>query len=198
MEILNITKSSLRKKLLSYFFSNPHDEYYLREIASVLSVDPGNLSRELKKMEASGVFRSREKGKIKLYSVNDRNPLYKELKTIVFKTIGAEGLLKKAVEDEPGIEIAFIYGSFAQKKEAAGSDIDLFIAGSFDEDRFLSAVSGIEKKTGREIHYAYWQREEITEKLKQGDSFIKDALTGEKIILKGTQDDIQALLGTFE
>jgi len=198
MEILNITKSSLRKKLLSYFFSNPHDEYYLREIASVLSVDPGNLSRELKKMEASGVFRSREKGKIKLYSVNDRNPLYKELKTIVFKTIGAEGLLKKAVEDEPGIEIAFIYGSFAQKKEAAGSDIDLFIAGSFDEDRFLSAVSGIEKKTGREIHYAYWAREEITEKLKQGDSFIKDMLAGEKIILKGTQDDVQALLGTFE
>ena len=51
VNFLEITRSRLRQKLLSYFFTNPNANLYLREIASVLKEDPGNLSKEFAKLE---------------------------------------------------------------------------------------------------------------------------------------------------
>ena len=70
MKAFQFTNSILRKKLISYFFSNPDSEYYLREIASMLGLDPGNLSKELTELEKDGVFISHVRGRIKLYRLN--------------------------------------------------------------------------------------------------------------------------------
>ena len=106
VNFLEMTRSRLRQKLLSYFFTNPNANLYLREIASVLKEDPGNLSKEFAKLEKEGIFISTLRGNQKYFSLNKKYPLYKELKSIIFKTIGipdkeAEkkfGFLLKALE----------------------------------------------------------------------------------------------------
>ena len=45
MSVLLSTK--LRKKLLTYSFTHPDENYYVRELR-LIEEDPGNLSRELK------------------------------------------------------------------------------------------------------------------------------------------------------
>ncbi len=48
MTVLFNTK--LRKKLLAYSFVHVDDSYYVRELGILIDEDPGNLSRELKKL----------------------------------------------------------------------------------------------------------------------------------------------------
>lgn len=171
MEILEITKSKLRKKLLAYYFSNPEAEHYLREIASILEVDPGNLSKELVRLEKEGIFVSQQRGRIKLFSINKKHPLFAELRKIIFKTIGIEGLFKKELENIPQIQVAFIYGSFAQNKETANSDIDIFIIGRPKEQKLNQVISSLEKQLGREVNYIFWPKEEVIKKNKRKKFF---------------------------
>lgn len=196
MRILEITKSNLRKKLLSYYFSNPEAEHYLREIASILEVDPGNLSKELVRLENEGIFISRERGRIKLYNLNKEYPLFQEIKSIVFKTIGIEGLLKKEFQNIPSIQIGFIYGSFARDKAKADSDIDIFVIGRPNEQKLNRGISLLEKQLGREINYILWSKNEVIQKTREKNSFLAEIFNEKKIFLKGNDKKLQKLLRT--
>ena len=193
MEVLKITKSSLRKKLLAYYFSNPEAEHYLREIALILEVDPGNLSKELSHLEKEGIFISQERGRIKLYKLDKEYPLFHELKNIIFKTIGIEGLLKKEIQDISGIQIAFIYGSFAQNKARVDSDIDIFIIGEPNEQKLNQNIFSLEKQLGREINYIFWSKDEVIKKTKERNSFLSEIFKDKKIFLKGNEQKLQEL-----
>lgn len=190
INFLEVTKSRLRQKLLCYFFTNPGANLYLREIASVLKEDPGNLSKELTKLEKEKIFISIARGNQKYFTLNKRYSLYRELKSIIFKTIGVEGSLRQIMESTDGILLSFIYGSFAQNKENSASDIDLLIAGSPDEDKLMQRIEDLEKRLQREINYNIYPEEEYKERIKKKDSFILNILKEPKIILKGNINGI--------
>jgi predicted transcriptional regulator len=133
MDIARIFKSRTRKELFRLYFTNPAHEYYLRELERILDIPVSMIRKELTHLEDSGIFVSSKKGNLIYYSLNTSYPLFEELKSIVFKTIGIQGLLKETLSKIKGIEVAFIYGSFAKKEEDVGSDIDLFIVGSEDD-----------------------------------------------------------------
>lgn len=190
INFLQITKSKLRQKLLTYFFTNPQAALYLREISAFLGEDAGNLSKELLRLEKTGIFISYMRGNQKYFSLNKKYSLYKELKSIVFKTIGVEGSLKDIVSGIEGIKAAFIYGSFAGNKENASSDIDLFIVGHIDEDKLMREIEVLEKKLKREINYNIFPTQELRERIEKKDSFIMNVLKHPKIILKGNINGI--------
>jgi len=185
LNFLEITRSRLRKRLLSYFFSNIDANLYLREIASILNEDPGNLLKELKKMEREGIFISTLRGNQRYFSLNRRYPLYKELKSVIFKTIGVAGGLMRIVNETKGVEFAFIYGSFAQNKENSSSDIDLFIVGNPDRDKFMEKIDILEHSIKREINYNIYSKIEFKNKIKKTETFVLNLLKRPKIILKG-------------
>lgn len=187
---LEITKSRLRQKLLSYFFTNPNANLYLRGIASLLKEDPGNLSKELANLEKQRIFISTMRGNQKYFSLNKRYPLYKELKSIIFKTIGVKGSLKKIIEHTDGILFSFIYGSFAQNKENSASDIDLLIVGNPDENKLMQKIEDLEKRLQREINYNIYPEEEFKKKIRKKDPFVLNILKRPRIILKGDLNEI--------
>jgi predicted nucleotidyltransferase/predicted transcriptional regulator with HTH domain len=193
MKIFPIANSKLRNKLIAYYFSNIDAEHYLREIASILNLDPGNLSKELNALEKEGVFISQVRGRIKLYRLNKSYPFFNELKSIVFRSIGIEGSIREVLRKIDGIEIAFIFGSFASAKELANSDIDLFIMGNPDEKILNRNISEIEKKIGREINYLLWPKKEVIKKLKEKNSFLKEIFANKKIFIVGTQNELKKL-----
>ena len=190
INFLEITKSRLRNKILLHFFTNTDDEMYLREMALRLKEDPGNLSKELSRLEKEGVFISQFRGKQKYFFLNKTYPLFNELKSIIFKTIGIQGSLQNIINKTSGIVTAFIYGSFATGKENASSDIDLclIVKGSvFNENNFISKIDGLEKTISREINYIYYSEEEWEKQINENDSFIINIKMGPKIVLKGNE-----------
>jgi predicted nucleotidyltransferase len=150
MYVLFNTK--LRKKLLTYAFTHPDENYYVRELSSLIDEDPGNLSRELKKLEREGLFFSITRGGVKLYSLDKKYSLFKELKTIIFKTEDVEGSLKELIARYKGISSAFIYGSYAKNNEKKTSDIDLILVGKFNQNKFTHDIRGLESKLNRGIN----------------------------------------------
>jgi len=173
-----------QRKLLSYLFAHPKEDFYVRQLAVILNENPGNLSRELKRFENDGLCISKEKGNIKTYLLNENYPIYKELKSIISKTEGVEGALRALVGQIKGISYACIYGSYAKGRENEKSDIDLIVVGEFEKNDFLHKIRVMEGDIGREINYnAYTGKEFKKEKEKKG-SFLNIVMKGKTIVLK--------------
>jgi predicted nucleotidyltransferase len=188
INFLEITKSRLRNKILLHFFTNTDDEMYLREMALILKEDPGNLSKELSKLEKEGIFKSQFRGKQKYFFLNKTYPLFNELKSIIFKTIGIKGSLRNIINETSGVISAFIYGSFANGKENASSDIDLCLIvkdSVFNENNFISKINDFAKNISREINYIYYSENEWEKQVNGNDSFIINIKMGPKVVLKG-------------
>ncbi|MFH1441212.1 MAG: nucleotidyltransferase domain-containing protein [Candidatus Omnitrophota bacterium] len=183
-----LLKTRLRKQLLSYSFTHADESYYVRELASFIHEDAGNLSRELRRLEEEGLYKSVVRGGAKFYSLNKKCPLFKELKSIIFKTEGVEGTLRKLAVMHKGISCAFIYGSYAKNKEKKFSDIDLVIVGDINRDSFTQDVRELERKFDREINFTIYTQNEFEKERKKQGGFLNLVVKGKVIILKGKID----------
>jgi predicted nucleotidyltransferase len=190
MDISNIFKSRTRKELFRLYFTNPDQEYYLRELERILSTPVSMIRKELTRLEEDGIFLSRRKGNSIYYFLNKSYPLFDELKSIVFKTIGIRGLLREMLSKIKGIEVAFIYGSFAKREETAKSDIDLLIIGEIDDSGLIRRINKLEERLKREINYSVFRRDEFKQKMKEKDSFVIDLLKNPKLFLIGYPNDL--------
>ena len=191
MDMFRITKSKLREDLLALYFTNPDKKYYLRELERILNFSVGNIRRELIKLESTGLFLSESKGNLLYYYLNQSYPLFKELKSIIFKTSGVPRMLHNVLEKFDDIDQAFIYGSFAKREEREDSDIDLLIIGKIDEDKLIEEVGKLERKLQREINYAIYEKEDFKKKKEEGNSFILDISKEKKIFLIGDENGLQ-------
>lgn len=180
-----LLKTKLRRKLLGYAFTHPRANYYVRELASYIQEDPGNLSRELRRLEDEGLYKSVIRGRLKLYSLNKAYPLFNELRAIVSKTEGVEAALKGLTGAEKGISLAFIYGSYAKNKESASSDIDLVVVGDFERDSFTQKVRKIEGRLDREINFNAYTADEFRAERRKRGGFLNLVLKDKIIILEG-------------
>lgn len=189
-EVIEITRSKLRKELLRLYFTNPEQQYYLRELERILGSYAGTIRRELLKLENTGLFTTRRQGNLLYYRLNQNHPLYGEFKSIVFKTIGVEGALREIIEKTAGVHLALVYGSFASGKETGMSDIDLLVIGDPDEGKLMTKVDKLEEKLKREINYTIYSQAEYEKRKRKRDSFIQNILKRPKIILKGSEDEL--------
>ncbi len=114
MDLFSISKSKLREDLLTLYFTNNDQKYYLRELERILNYPVANIRRELIKLESAGLFLSESKGNLVYYYLNQTYPLYDELKNIIFKTSGIPKTLRDVLLKFKGITYAFIYGFFAK------------------------------------------------------------------------------------
>lgn len=186
----NLFRSKVRQQLLGLFFTNPKERYYVRQLQALIGSSVGTIHRELTSLETMGVLHSETLGNLRLFSVNPAYLLFDELKSIVTKTIGVEGSLREAVEDIPGLKVAFIYGSFASGEEMPTSDIDLFLVGKFDEDLLNKRLGKLEKSLGREINYSSMTQEEFRKEKRKMSPLLDTILKEPKILLMGEVDEL--------
>ena len=178
-----ILNSKPRQRLLAYYFTNPKARRHLRDLAAQLSIDPSNLSRELRRMEREGLFHSEISGRQKYFQLNRKYPLFKEVRGIVTKTMGAKFQIAEALQKIKGIEQAFLYGSFARNQQDAVSDIDVLIIGNPNAESLAVAIRKLEARLGREINYTVLSRKEFTARRKLKDAFLKNVWRNKRVPL---------------
>ena len=178
--------SEARKKILQLFFIGSKKEYYIHELSRLLKILPGNVRRELINLEKSGILSSRKIGNIKMFYLNDKNPILPELTGLINKTIGIPSLLEHVISKFEQISNAFIYGSYAKGNFDSASDIDLFVSASSTKiyDKINSSISKVENTIQREINLDFVSDKELKEKIKKNDPYINDIFKDPKIILK--------------
>ena len=176
-------RSSLRRKVLTFFTANRSARVYVRQLAAALSVDPTNLSRDLARLAREGFLRAEAEGRQLYYSVNRGYPYLKAVFGMLQGSVGIEPTLRQAIALIPGIESASIYGSFAKKEADAASDIDLLIVGRPDQARLATEIRKAEKAIRREINYSVLTPLELKRRLVAHEAFIADIWNGKRIEL---------------
>jgi len=184
-------RSKTRQRLLAFYFTNPRARLHLRDLAKRLGIDPSNLSRELRRLEREGLFKSEVSGRQKYFQLSSAYPLFAELRSIVSKTIGAVPWIAQSFKTIEGIEEAYLYGSFARNQQDAGSDIDVLVIGAPRGEAIAEAARKLEQHLGREINYSVLTRKEFRSRLARKDAFLESVWHNKRIPLVSVHEKTQ-------
>ena len=77
--------SRVRRKIIVVYAKYPDFKTHVRGLAKLIKEDPGNIQRELRRLEKVGFLYSEKKGNTKIYNTNRNFPIFKELQSIVLK-----------------------------------------------------------------------------------------------------------------
>lgn len=190
--LVDIIGSKSRAEIFRLLFEKPESELYLRELhrQSGLSIRP--IQEELNHLLGVGLVKIRKDGNRVYYSANTAHPLFPEIRSLVGKTVGFEGVLKNVLA-HPEIQFAFIFGSIASGKARADSDLDLFVVGALGLMKLTTLLSGVSDRLGREINPHVMSGDEFTRKMNAKDHFVSNVIGSRKIFLIGDEDNLKRL-----
>ncbi|MBI4845990.1 MAG: nucleotidyltransferase domain-containing protein [Candidatus Omnitrophica bacterium] len=179
--------TELQSQILAILIENPQKEFYFSQLGQILGRHPGVFQKGLNSLEKEGVISSRRRGNQRLLCVNSSYPFFEEVKSIIKKSYGIEGMLREIVTRIKEIKIALIYGSYPRGKMRVESDVDLLVVLSNlkAEDELMIRLSEAEKKAGREINYKMYSMAEFFRKLAEKDPFLTEILSERIILMKG-------------
>ena len=181
-----------RQALLRELVAANSEYVHVRELERRTGVHSANLSRELRKLEGGGIVESKRVGRQLHYRLNERCPIYRELRSIVIKTVGVAGPLRKAlVPLAKNITLAYVYGSFADGTAGAESDVDVMVVGRASLLDVVGALAPVADRLSREINPTVYSPKEYQTELAAGEGFIFEVHHGAKILLVGEPDEIK-------
>jgi uncharacterized protein len=188
--------SRLRANVLGWLFSHPDERYFVRQLTALVEEDSTNVSRELTRLEKTGILISTTEGKQKYYQANRESPLFDELHGLIVKTAGVADVLREALAPaREQIKLAFIFGSIAIGNERRSSDIDVMVVGAVSFGRVVSLLSPAEGQLRREVNPVVYPVTEFKKKVNDDHHFVKTVLEGQKIFLIGGESELAKLAG---
>jgi len=186
--------SELRVRLLCWLFTHPDESFYVRQLAGILDSDSTNVSRELSRLADIGILTCTVEGRQKHYSVHQECSVFDELHSLIVKTEGVVGLTGEALEPLAGaIEVSFIYGSMAQGRLRADSDVGLMVVSGAAFGDVVRTLADAQRKLGREVNPTVYPPAEFREKLADGHPFLREVMAGDKLFVVGSRDDLERL-----
>lgn len=182
--------SRVRARLLTLLFLSPESNLNAHEISRRLGATYSQVWKELLRLEKLGVLRSEKIGTAKIFQVDPRCPIAPELRGLVLKTGGFGERIRESLAEFPGVQSAFIYGSFASGEVDAASDLDLLIIGEIEILRFSEQIAHLELQFQRPINYSVFTKPEWQEKLNQQDPFAENVSRSPKVWLIGGENGL--------
>lgn len=183
--------SSTRQGILTVLFLRPEKEWYLSELAASLGTGPSSLQREVDALVRVGILGKRVDGRRTYIKANEDSRIFPELRGLVEKTSGIVPMLRDAAKGSRGLKIGFIYGSLARGEEHAGSDVDVMLLGDVSAMELSTRLRPVESAVGRQINPTIFSLEEFARKVDEKDHFVSTVLRDEKIMLVGTEDELE-------
>jgi predicted nucleotidyltransferase len=183
-----------RSALLALFYGRTGDSFYLRQLARETGAGHGALQRELKKLTDMGLVVRSRRGNQVLYQANPKSPIFLDIKSLVAKTVGVRDVLRKHLAELGSrVKLALVYGSVARQQERTNSDVDVMVVGSASFAEVVSALRPAQQTLGREINPTVFPGPEFRAKLATGNYFLRGVMSGKKLFVIGTQNELRKL-----
>jgi DNA-binding transcriptional ArsR family regulator len=184
-----------RRRVLGLLLLRPEEALHGREIARRTGLPAGTVTRELRKLAEVGLLQRERRGNQQVYRANTGSPVFSELAGILRKTSGLADVLAQALAPAaPKLRVAFIFGSIAQGRESAGSDVDLMLIGDLGFSQAVELLHAAQATLGREVNPKVFTASEFTSKAAT-EAFLGDVLAKPKIFLIGSDHDLGELAG---
>ena len=180
-----------RRRVLALLLLHPDEALHGREIARRTGLPAGTLNRELARLAEVGLLKRERRGNQLLYSAERACPVYEEVASILRKTSGVADVLAAALaRARDQIRAAFVYGSVAQGRERAGSDVDLIVVGELGFGDAVKLLHPAQETLGREISPRVYAVKEWKAKRRAPDAFLRDVLARPKIFVMGSEREL--------
>jgi len=182
--------SGTRQTLLRLFFTDPDRSYTLSQLIDLAQAGRGAVQRETARLAEVGLITQEGQSRGRLYRANPNAPIFNELCSLTRKVLGPAEPLRTAlapVSDQ--IDLALLYGSIAQGRDHAGSDIDVLIVS--DElllENIFEALSETEQALGRSINPTLYTKDEFRRRREQKSPFLTEVLDNKHDVLLGSLD----------
>lgn len=106
-------------------------------------------------------------GRTRLIRANSESPLIDPLRQILLVATGPVALLAEELADVDGIDLAFLYGSYAARLRGVEGpppqDIDVMIVGEPDPESIYAICDRVEAQVGRPVNPTILTRDEFYE-----------------------------------
>lgn len=157
--LLPILRSQQQGGILALLLGNPDLELSLTEIGHRVGAPHPSVYREVQRAEQTGLVTTRKVGNTRLVRANTDSPYYAGLAEVLTRAFGVPAVLADVLRDVGGIEAAYVYGSWAARREGRTGprpvgDIDVLVLGEPNRDQLYSALSAAEERLGRPVQAA--------------------------------------------
>lgn len=184
-----------RRRVLGLLLLRPDEALHGREIARRTGLSPGTIMRELVRLAEVGLLKREKRGNQQVYRADTDGPIFAELASILRKTSGVADVLAQALAPlAPKLRVAFVFGSVAQGRETAGSDVDVMLIGDVSFKETVVLLFPTQAMLGREVNAKVFAAKEFRTKARR-EAFLVDVLAKPKLFLIGTANDLEELAG---
>jgi DNA-binding transcriptional ArsR family regulator len=184
-----------RRRVLGLLLLRPDEALHGREIARRTGLAAGTITRELTRLAEVGLLKREKRGNQQLYSADTSGLIFAELASILRKTSGMADVLVQALAPiATKLRVAFVFGSVAQGRETAGSDIDVMLIGDIGFRQVVALLHPAQAMLGREVNPRVYSATEFSAKAPV-EPFLADVLIKPKLFLIGNTHDLEELAG---
>ena len=176
-----------QSRVYRWVFGQPEREFYLSELRRLTGLGSASLQRELNRLADAGLVLSERVGNLRRIRANPQSPVFDELVGLTRKTLGAEPLLRDALQTlGSDVEGAWIYGSYAKQTDTVDSDIDVMVVGDkLTLARVIKALAPAEALLGRKVNPTLYTAAEFNKRRAETGSFVNRVLAQPVLLLIG-------------
>ena len=144
------------------------DELSLTELARRADLAYPTAHREVGRLVDAGILAERQVGRTRLVRADPDSPLTAPLREILLHSTGPVVLLAERLGQLEGVEVAFLYGSYAARLAGTSGppphDVDLMVVGAPDPSAVYDVCSAVEEVVHRPVNATILTRAELAQR----------------------------------
>jgi predicted nucleotidyltransferase len=152
----------------------------LAGVALIESATPLAIETATKRLRGTGVSTKR-------YRLNQSHPWVPAIRMLLESSIGSLHILCEELKKMGGIDVAFVFGSYATSEQTPESDIDLMVIGRHTLKSISGPIGKLEKRTNREINVVTYSPEFWAQSFGNRNHFVTSLMESPKVFLIGDQ-----------
>jgi hypothetical protein len=157
--IETLISSKTRIKLLLKFFLNSNTTAYLRGLEDEFGESTNSIRLELNRFEKAGFLQSHSQANKKVFKVNMKHPLFKDINNIVLKLVGLDHVIDYVLKHMGDLKKVYLVGNLSNGKD--DDIIDLVLVGDINEDFLNELLIKAEKKINKKIQYIHFKESDF-------------------------------------
>jgi predicted nucleotidyltransferase len=195
--LATVLASAALARVITHFVLHPDVALHFQALRRVTGLSSQSLQHELARLEALGLIDREQDGRLVRYRAARGDARWRTFRDLVARLADPAEVLRVALSELPGelpgVDAAFIYGSYARGTAVhEDSDVDVFVVGEdLDDERVrlglaerTLAVSGL---LGREVNVTRYTYDRLAKRSAEGRRFVREVLAGDKDWLVGRE-----------
>lgn len=162
--VLPVFRSPSQIKILGHLLVNAGRSFTIPQIVEATGVSQPTVWREVDRLRRAGILTSVRVGRSELLQADESSTFFPELQSLALKLMGPAVMLRERLANIPGVEEAWVFGSWAARylgeNGAPPADIDLVVVGDVEPDVIDDAAEPLQHVFGLPVSSVVVSRRE--------------------------------------